>query len=174
MHFLHVELIALLLGFPKFQNTFTSQYLYFANFMENYPITFPQRKTWVTASFCPHNFSTGISAYALFIFKRGFFNAVCSFICQVFSIRRQRRDLFGLRVKLPPVITSLTKLKGKGNLVKCLAQGHNKRTYRPILTLSPFNAKRLAGKLWIPTFTVFWSDSARESNLGLPTTRHML
>jgi len=32
----------------------------------------------------------------------------CSFICQFASARRQRSDLsFGLRVKLPPVITSL-------------------------------------------------------------------
>jgi len=31
-----------------------------------------------------------------------------SFICQVASARRQRRDLFGFRVKLPPVTTSLT------------------------------------------------------------------
>jgi len=32
----------------------------------------------------------------------------CSFICQGTSTRRQRSDLFGLRVKLPPVTTSLT------------------------------------------------------------------
>jgi len=32
----------------------------------------------------------------------------CSFICQVASARRQRSDLFGLRVKLPPVTTILT------------------------------------------------------------------
>jgi len=31
-----------------------------------------------------------------------------SFICQGTSTRRQRRDLLGLRVKLPPVTTSLT------------------------------------------------------------------
>jgi len=30
-----------------------------------------------------------------------------SFNCQVTSIRRQRMDLFGLRVTLPPVTTSL-------------------------------------------------------------------
>jgi len=30
-----------------------------------------------------------------------------SVICQGTSNRRQRRDLFGLRVKLPPVTTSL-------------------------------------------------------------------
>jgi len=34
--------------------------------------------------------------------------AVCSFICQVASARRQRSELFGLRVKLPPVTTRLT------------------------------------------------------------------
>jgi len=31
-----------------------------------------------------------------------------SFICQGTSTRRQRSDLFGLRVKLTPVITRLT------------------------------------------------------------------
>jgi len=31
-----------------------------------------------------------------------------SFICQGTSTRRQRSGLFGLRVKLPPVTTSLT------------------------------------------------------------------
>jgi len=31
-----------------------------------------------------------------------------SFICQGTSTRRQRSDLFGLRVTLPPVTTSLT------------------------------------------------------------------
>jgi len=30
-----------------------------------------------------------------------------SFICQVTATRKQRRDLFGHRVKLPPVSTSL-------------------------------------------------------------------
>jgi len=30
------------------------------------------------------------------------------FVCQGTSIRRQRNDHFGLRVKLPPVTTSLT------------------------------------------------------------------
>jgi len=42
-----------------------------------------------------------------------------SFICQGTSTRRQRRDLFGLRVKLPPVTTSLT-TQSRGNPVKCL------------------------------------------------------
>jgi len=31
-----------------------------------------------------------------------------SLICQESSIRRQQSDLFGLRVKLPPITTSLT------------------------------------------------------------------
>jgi len=39
------------------------------------------------------------------IFKIGF---RFSFICQGTSNRRQRRDLFDLRVKLPPLTTSLT------------------------------------------------------------------
>jgi len=34
-----------------------------------------------------------------------------SFIYHGSSTRRQRRDFFGLRVKLPPVITSLTTQK---------------------------------------------------------------
>jgi len=54
--------------------------------------------------------------------------------------------LYGLRVKLPRVTTSLT-TPGKGNPVKCLAQEHNKRTCRPISTLILLNAERQAGKL---------------------------
>jgi len=50
-----------------------------------------------------------------------------SFICQGTSTRRQRSDLFGLQVK---------PLKGRGNPVKCLAQGHNKRICPPISTLT--------------------------------------
>jgi len=50
----------------------------------------------------------------------------------------------------------------------------NTRTYRPISTLALLNAECRAGKLWTPTFKVFWSDSARESNPGLPTTRRTL
>jgi len=42
-----------------------------------------------------------------FLFGLGF-RFRYSFICQGTSTRRQRRDLFDLRVKLPPVITSLT------------------------------------------------------------------
>jgi len=40
-----------------------------------------------------------------------------SFICQGTSTKRQRSDLFDLRVKLPPVTTSLTTqtVKGRGN-----------------------------------------------------------
>jgi len=37
-----------------------------------------------------------------------FFFQFCSFICQVTLARKQRSDLFDLRVKLPPVTTSLT------------------------------------------------------------------
>jgi len=33
----------------------------------------------------------------------------------------------------------------------------------------PLYAERQEGKLCIATFKVFWSDSARESNPGLPT-----
>jgi len=44
-----------------------------------------------------------------------------------------------------------------------LDQEHNKRTCRPISTLTLFKAERQAGKLRIPTFKVFWSDSAKES-----------
>jgi len=37
--------------------------------------------------------------------------------------------------------------KGRGNPVKCLAQGHNKRICRPVFTLLLLDAKRQAGKL---------------------------
>jgi len=38
-------------------------------------------------------------------------------------------------------------LKGKGNSVKFLAEGHNKRTCQPISILTLFNAERQAGML---------------------------
>jgi len=60
-----------------------------------------------------------------------------SFICQGASTRRQRRDLFGLQVKLPPVTYPVLPLKGKGiPLVPC--QGHYKRICRllPIYPVS--------------------------------------
>jgi len=60
-----------------------------------------------------------------------------SFICHGTPTRGQLSDLFGLRVKLPPVTTYLSTLKGRGNFVKCLAQGH-KRTCRPYLHTNPF------------------------------------
>jgi len=53
---------------------------------------------------------------------------------------------------------------GRGNPIKCLAQGHNKRTCRLIFTLYLLNAERQTGKLWIPTFKVFWFDSTRRLN----------
>jgi len=56
--------------------------------------------------------------------------AVCLSICPVSSARRQRRDLCGFRVKLSPVTNSLATQR-RGNPVKCLAQGHNKRTCQP-------------------------------------------
>jgi len=54
------------------------------------------------------------------------------------------------------------------------SERHNKRACRPISILTLLNAERQAGKLWTPTFTVFWSDSTRESNPGLSTTRRTL
>jgi len=42
----------------------------------------------------------------------------CSFIWLVALTRRQRSDLCDLRIKLPPIIMSLTTQKGRGNLVK--------------------------------------------------------
>jgi len=81
-------------------------------------------------------------------------------------VPRPRKELFGFRVKL---LLPVFPLLGRGNPVKCLAQRHNKRTCRPTFTLSLFYAERQAGKLWIPTFNVFSSDSAKESYPGLPT-----
>jgi len=68
--------------------------------------------------------------------------------------RPQQSDLFCLRVKLPPVTTSLT-TQARGNPIKCLAQGHNKQTCLLISTQTLLNAERQTGKLWIPTFKVF-------------------
>jgi len=57
-----------------------------------------------------------------------------SFICQGTLTRRQQSDLFGHRVKLPPVTASLT--TQRCNPVKCLAHGHNTWNCWPISTLS--------------------------------------
>jgi len=99
-----------------------------------------------------------------------------SFMYQDTSIKRQQREQSNcLRVKLSPVTTSLT-IKGRSNPVKRLA--HCPRTQQktcwPIFTLSLFYTERQAEKLWITNFRVFWSDSARESNPGLPTARRKI
>jgi len=65
-------------------------------------------------------------------------SGTCSFICQGISTRRQRRDLFGALVKLPPV----TYLTTQRHSDKCLTQGHNKRTCRLFSLHYPFNAER--------------------------------
>jgi len=68
-------------------------------------------------------------------------------------------------------------LKCRDNPFKCLAhavQAHNKRTCRSIFTLTILNTECQVGKLWIPTFRIFWSDSAREWNPGLQTTKRKL
>jgi len=51
-------------------------------------------------------------------------------------------------------------LIGRGYPVKCLAQRHNKRSFM-------LNVKQESCEYQV--FKVFWSDSARESNRGLPT-----
>ena len=51
-----------------------------------------------------------------------------------------------------------------GRLVKCLAQGHNKRTCRLVLYNLPINAERQAGKLRMPFFKVLWYDSTKRMN----------
>jgi len=73
---------------------------------------------------------------------------------------------------------------GRGKPAKCLAQGHNKRTRRPISiptpaqghnkrtrrpisTPTPQNAERQAGKLRTPTSKVPWSYCTRPGNRTL-------
>jgi len=53
--------------------------------------------------------------------------------------------IFSFFVKLQPVTTSLT-TQGRGNPIKCLAQGYNKQICRPISTLTLQNAERQAGR----------------------------
>jgi len=61
-----------------------------------------------------------------------------SFICQGTSIRRQQRDSFG-GIKLSFVTYQFNHSnKGRGNSVKCLAQGYNRRICRPTYTHIPF------------------------------------
>jgi len=61
----------------------------------------------------------------------------CSFICQGTSTRRQRSDLFSLRVKLPPV-SALP--KDTTSALSGLSSHY------------PFNIDHEAGKLWTSTF----------------------
>jgi len=46
--------------------------------------------------------------HLIYIAKEESLLGTCSFICQNTLTRRQRSDLFGLRVMLPPVTTNLT------------------------------------------------------------------
>jgi len=109
----------------------------------------------------------GILCNGIRIFKVGL---RYSFICQSTSISElERRNLFGFESNCL-MLLPVDPLLGRGNNpVKSLVQRHNKRTCRPIFTLSLFYAQLQAGKLWIPTFKVFWTDSAMESNPGLST-----
>jgi len=70
-----------------------------------------------------------------------------SFICQGTSTRRQRSDLFRSLSQAATCYYQSKPLIGRGNLVKCLVQGQNKRTSRPISTLTLLNAERQARKL---------------------------
>jgi len=55
------------------------------------------------------------------------------------------------------VLLSVYSFIGRGNPIKCLAQGHNKQTCMPIFILgSLFYVERQAGKLWIPNLKIFW------------------
>jgi len=67
-----------------------------------------------------------------------------SFICQDTSTRRQRRDLFSLRVELPLVTTSLTTQKVETIPLSALPKDTTKRTCRHISTLTLLNAEPLA------------------------------
>jgi len=57
--------------------------------------------------------------------------------CQYTSTRGQRNDLLGPRVKLPPVTTWLTTQRLRQHPIKCLAQGHIKRTCRLVRHTNP-------------------------------------
>jgi len=70
----------------------------------------------------------------------------CSFICQCTSTRRQQRELFGLRVKLPLVTSQTKNPKVEAIPLSTLA----KDTTSELVHLSsqyPFNAERYARKL---------------------------
>jgi len=74
-----------------------------------------------------------------------------SFICQGTSTRRQRRDFFGFRVKLPRVTTKQSKHANvsEANPLSALPKATTSDLARPTFTLSLYYAERQVGKLWI-------------------------
>jgi len=52
-----------------------------------------------------------------------------------------------------------------------LGQGHHKRTFHLVSHTIPLMLNGYPGKLWKPTFKVFWSDLIRKSNPGLSTAK---
>jgi len=69
----------------------------------------------------------------------------CSFICQGTSTRRQRKNLLGLRVKLPPVTSCLTAQSPHPSHSFICAQAHNQKqsTGEEVIFLTGEGAKVL-------------------------------
>jgi len=97
------------------------------------------------------------------------FDVVFSFICQVASRPVDNEVTFAVFESICHLLLTVSPLKGRGNPIKCLAQGHNKRTCRPISTNPTlFYAERHAGSCEYQFLNSF--DSAKKSNLGLQTS----
>jgi len=58
-----------------------------------------------------------------------------------------REGTFSVFESSSHLLLQVEPLKGRGNPIKCLAQGHNKRICRPIFILALLNAEHQAGKL---------------------------
>jgi len=76
--------------------------------------------------------------------------------------------MLGCRTAIVIAVCSFTKLPRPGDSKGTIVVFEISGTCRPILTLFLFIAERQAGKLWLPTFKVYWSDSTREPNSSLP------
>jgi len=94
------------------------------------------------------------------------------FICQGTSTKRQRtwaKGPFRFSSQTATCYYHSNHSKVEAILLSALPKGTTSELAGLPLHYLFFYAERQARKLWIPTLKVFWSDSTRESNPGLPT-----
>jgi len=69
------------------------------------------RKSLLVSATILNDIAMQVDKSGLEYYRFWYFRFRYSFICQDTSTRRQRSDLYGLRIQLPPVTTSLTSSK---------------------------------------------------------------